>query len=202
MATSTQKPKDPTEVALSAIQDALNIRPVDLDEPPAPPSAEGRVTEFPRSETPAQEIIRQPANDDREQVGDMLQALQRRPARAPYFLAATASLIWAAGGLALAWLFSSDIAALFVTPRVGYAVVAGLAAGILLPIVFFYAIAHLLGRAQDLRRVAESMAQVAIRLAQPETAARDAVVNVGHAIRREVAAMGDGVERALARAAE
>ena len=39
-------------------------------------------------------------------------------------------------------------------------------------------------------------------MAQPETAARDAVVNVGQAIRREVAAMGDGVERALARAAE
>ena len=46
------------------------------------------------------------------------------------------------------------------------------------------------------------MAEVAMRLAQPETAARESIVTVGQAIRREVAAMGDGVERALARAAE
>ena len=41
-----------------------------------------------------------------------------------------------------------------------------------------------------------------MRLTQPETAAREQIVTVGQAIRREVAAMGDGVERALARAAE
>ena len=57
-------------------------------------------------------------------------------------------------------------------------------------------------RAQDMRVVAESMAEVAMRLAQPETVAHESIVNVGQAIRREVAAMGDGVERALARAAE
>ena len=57
-------------------------------------------------------------------------------------------------------------------------------------------------RAQDMRVVAKSMAEVAMRLAQPETVARESIVTVGQAIRREVAAMGDGVERALARAAE
>jgi len=41
-----------------------------------------------------------------------------------------------------------------------------------------------------------------MRLAEPETVARESIVTVGQAIRREVAAMGDGVERALARAAE
>ena len=46
------------------------------------------------------------------------------------------------------------------------------------------------------------MAEAALRFGEPETIARDAVVTVGQAIRREVAAMGDGVERALARAAE
>src|ERR1700741_1119159 len=46
------------------------------------------------------------------------------------------------------------------------------------------------------------MAAAAQRLADPEEVARDSVVTVGQAIRREVAAMGDGVERALARAAE
>ena len=46
------------------------------------------------------------------------------------------------------------------------------------------------------------MARVAMRLAEPESVARDSIVTVGQAIRREVAAMGDGVERALARASE
>src|SRR5262245_63764022 len=46
------------------------------------------------------------------------------------------------------------------------------------------------------------MADVAMRLAEPETVARESIVTVGQAIRREVAAMGDGVERALARAVE
>ena len=41
-----------------------------------------------------------------------------------------------------------------------------------------------------------------MRLAEPEEVARKSIVTVGQAIRREVAAMGDGVERALARAAE
>src|SRR5207244_5075917 len=43
---------------------------------------------------------------------------------------------------------------------------------------------------------------VARRFAEPERIANDSVGTVGQAIRREVAAMGDGVERALARASE
>ena len=53
-----------------------------------------------------------------------------------------------------------------------------------------------------MRLIAQSMARVAMRLAEPESVARDSIVTVGQAIRREVAAMGDGVERALARASE
>jgi Na+/phosphate symporter len=77
-----------------------------------------------------------------------------------------------------------------------------LAAAISVPVIFFFVLAHMFNRAQDMRVVAESMAEVAMRLAQPETVARESIVTVGQAIRREVAAMGDGVERALARAAE
>src|SRR4029450_6814510 len=73
---------------------------------------------------------------------------------------------------------------------------------IAVPVIFFFVLAHMFNRAQDMRVVAESMAEVAMRFAQPETVARESIVNVGQAIRREVAAMGDGVERALARAAE
>jgi len=72
----------------------------------------------------------------------------------------------------------------------------------LLPIIFFFGVAHMAWRAQELRLIAQSMARVAMRLAEPEGVARDSIVTVGQAIRREVAAMGDGVERALARASE
>ena len=82
------------------------------------------------------------------------------------------------------------------------AIMIGLGAGALLPIIFFYVLAHMAWRSQELRLIAQSMAEVAMRLAEPETVARESIVTVGQAIRREVAAMGDGVERALARAAE
>ena len=71
-----------------------------------------------------------------------------------------------------------------------------------MPIIFFYVLAHMAWRSQELRLITQSMAEVAMRLAEPETVARELIVTVGQAIRREVAAMGDGIERALARAAE
>ena len=78
----------------------------------------------------------------------------------------------------------------------------GFACFLLAPVLFFYVMAHMVWRAQELRVIAQSMASVAMKLAEPEEVARESMVSVGQAIRREVAAMGDGVERALARAAE
>jgi DNA repair exonuclease SbcCD ATPase subunit len=57
-------------------------------------------------------------------------------------------------------------------------------------------------RAQEMRLTARSMTEVAIRLAEPETVATEQVVTLSQAIRREVASLGDGIERALARASE
>src|SRR6187549_1461534 len=102
MANNPKKVKDPTEVALSAIQEALNIS----DAPPAdntrgsvrsdtasPPSYDDSFDtrsadrqifepiEEPRS-------TRRAANDDRETIGQILQAIQKgRPARNVYTLA-------------------------------------------------------------------------------------------------------------------
>ena len=84
----------------------------------------------------------------------------------------------------------------------GAAQLFGLGAAILVPSMVFIVLAHMVARAQELRTISRSMTEVALRLAEPETIASDAIVSVGQAIRREVAAMGDGVERALARAAE
>ena len=81
-------------------------------------------------------------------------------------------------------------------------VLGGLAALFFAPVLLFYFLASLAWRGQEMRMIAQAMAQVAIRFSEPEGAASDSMVTVGQAIRREVAAMGDGVERAIARAGE
>src|SRR4051794_20687633 len=120
MATNPRKPKDPTELALSAIEDALRVP---NDTPPAPTpstSATDRSTTSRRmppagslgdradavrrtsSRAPQIEADDRPlgrgaapqldmlppssvaANENRESVGQLLRALQRRPRRTPY----------------------------------------------------------------------------------------------------------------------
>ena len=103
MANNPQKTQDPTEAALSAIQEALNIRPAGSS-PQSATSADAPADAMPDLFKPEGEDaggLRAPANDDREQVGMILQALRRRPSRAPYILAGVAAVAWAAAGLAL-----------------------------------------------------------------------------------------------------
>jgi hypothetical protein len=69
-------------------------------------------------------------------------------------------------------------------------------------VVLFFVAAMLAVRSQEMRLVARAVGEVAVRLAQPETFSSDAVMSVSQAVRREVAAVGDGIERAVARAGE
>ncbi len=221
MANTPKKIKDPTEAALSAIQEALNVR--DQESPtsatvmsmpadrigtdrPLDPQFANQTNQgalFDDELLPEQPgALRRPANDDRESVGQILRALQRRPGSMSYTMASAFALAWAVVGLGLGWLFRNDLQLVFSTPDNSTTVLIALGAIVLAPIVFFYMLAHMAWRAQELRLITESMATLAMRLSEPETAARDSIVNVGQAVRREVAAMGDGVERALARAAE
>ena len=210
MANIPQKSKDATEEALSAIQEALNVGgPVTEpgtagSEPPSQPppsSTELFSPETSQAGWPVGEASpRRAANDDRAGIGQILQALRHRPSRGPYIAAGIAGVIWAAGSLAI--FYGTEMRSLFATPGVGLAATVALIALIAAPAIFFFVLAHMFNRTQDMRVVAESMAEVAMRLAQPETIAHESIVTVGQAIRREVAAMGDGVERALARAAE
>src|SRR5215212_7002377 len=252
MANNPKRLQDPTEAAMSAIQEALNLR----EEPaaaaprapePAPPTApaadpfanigaevaaERPVRRRPTRSTPAidedlflQDTVGQgasrevfgrapapaaiedvkptqrAANDDRQSVGHILQSMQRRPSRAPYMAAFFLSAAWVVLGLIVgASYFGTDLRQL--TSQGVHPTLFALAAGIALPVLLFYVVAHMVRRAQELRIIARSMTEAAMRLAEPETIARESIVSVGQAIRREVAAMGDGVERALARAAE
>ena len=247
MANYPKKMKDPTEAALSAIQEALNIR---NEDEPAEPNTQANVQVKAQSEAAArpegmsdlftgdvrsrgqntqataQAVFEEPldtgasdtgaigtrdlaapqsnrvANDDQQSIGQVLQALQRRPARSSYFFATVFSAAWIVGCLALSWAYLSSLNSAVGPGHSPMALMVGLGAAALLPVIFVFGIAHMAWRAQELRLIAQSMARVAMRLGEPEGMARDSIVTVGQAIRREVAAMGDGVERALARASE
>ena len=150
------------------------------------------------------ERVRQAANDDRESIGQLLRALQQRPSSRPYVYAWVFAVVWLAITCGLAFgTFGSAIAGLLGQGvMVSVPLVLGLLAVFLGPVAFVFVLANMLTRSQELRLVGQSMAEIAIRLAEPETLASNSIVNVSQAVRREVAAMGDGVERALARAAE
>ena len=121
MANYPKKLMDPTEAALSAIQEALNVRddeerhaaPPDDSEIPLAHSADA----MPQTE-PARPAFdeaidlddidtrdhRAPepqpfhaANDDQQSIGRILRALQDRPARTSYLVAAMFSAAWVVG---------------------------------------------------------------------------------------------------------
>jgi flagellar biosynthesis/type III secretory pathway chaperone len=212
MANNPQKSKDATEEALSAIQEALNVRApetgpgADANKDAASPATPPGPDLFPQDASQAwplgESTPRRAANDDRVGIGQILQTLRHRSSRTPYIAAAIGGFIWIVGGLAIASLYGAELRSAFPASGFGLAAIVALATVLIVPAIFFLLLAHMFTRAQDMRVVAESMAEVAMRLAQPETVAHESIVNVGQAIRREVAAMGDGVERALARAAE
>ncbi len=141
-----------------------------------------------------------PANDDRHSAGEMLRAYQGRSNRAPTIIAALCSALWIllTTGFVVAnreSLFGAANGSVLPTAALYLLTIAG-------PVVFFFVTAMMIRRGQEMRVTARSMTQVAMRLAEPETIATEQMVTLSQAIRREVASMGDGIERALARAGE
>src|SRR6478609_10898736 len=133
MANTPKKVKDPTEVALSAIQEALNISDTAADTsravssarnepsmPPATPAFDEPTFEARPAATdrPVFDPIEEPrqkhraANDDRETIGQLLQALQKnRPSRNVYTIATVFAGIWPAASAALSFGFLGSIQA-------------------------------------------------------------------------------------------
>src|SRR5690349_15244041 len=131
MANYPKKMTDPTEAALSAIQEALNVRenedhdgaPVaaivdPLDEPSDGRRRGARAAAIDDDIFHADEVASRrdssaaalhAANDDQQSIGQILHALQRRPARTSYVVAALFSLAWVVGCLALAWAYLPDL---------------------------------------------------------------------------------------------
>ena len=164
MANNPKKAKDPTEVALSAIQEALNISdttvaprrdaPIEDDAepmmspPPAPsfdPPYEPRASVADRNvDRPVFDPIEEPrvtrraANDDRETIGQLLQSLQKgRPARSVYTLATIFAGIWLVGCALLTVSFISSLQAA-IGQSGGALVLGGLAALFFAPVLLFY----------------------------------------------------------------
>ena len=218
------KAQDPTAAALSAIEEALNLAQVvepaapKAEAPKAQPAmpdgtlsvrtsrrqrdeAEGKAAEARAAEAKAVEAksvepknttAPSAANDDRRSVGQILQAMQVRPDPKLMALPAIGSAIW----VGLIGFYATTLGSL--APQQ----IAVLAMSTLGPIVFFFISALMMRRAQEVRLTAQALTEVAMRLAEPETIATEQVVSLSQAIRREVSSMGDGIERALARASE
>ena len=141
------------------------------------------------------------ANDDWQTAGHMLEWLHRPPANTPFIVATMLATIWLIGTLGLVYGFGGALRnAVAAAGLLPLAICVAGAVGA--PIAFFYAVANMTARTQELRNVANAMAEAALRFAQPETTAGDAIISVGQAICSEVAAMADGIERAVARGAE
>lgn len=205
MANTPKKITDPTEAALSAIQDALTARenapepepgsPPVAGEPRTPisqPAQEPLAVETDelswhtvradaplgekQEQTQEQSALRPPANDDRESIGAILHSLQRRPARTSYVAATGFSVLWLIAGLLLGWMYLPQLQGALGPTGLTAPVLAVLGAVFFVPIIFFYVLAHMAWRAQELRLITQAMAQVAMRLAEPETVARESIV--------------------------
>jgi len=213
-----QPAKDAVSAAMSAIETALNLSGDGHSDGSAPPNdpLSGRSPPPPQIEPPVSRrlppaedvktplVADPPANDDRPAIGPIVQALAMRRLNATPVVAATVgSLLWLALCAYYAvshfpWSGGSDAARQFLAKP--ETVLLGLAA--LGPMILFFGFAALARRLQELRQAARSITQVALRLAEPETVASENVASLAQAIRREIGTMGDGIERALARAAE
>src|SRR5262245_15091076 len=129
MANNPKKMKDPTDQALNAIQEVLSTtdQPSGRTEPamdqasaPSPREATRRGRRDAGAAAVEKELFDSPtaddmragtraANDDRQSIGQILQTLQRRPARTSYIVATVFAFAWVIGGAALAFLFLPEL---------------------------------------------------------------------------------------------
>lgn len=221
MANTPKKQQSTGDDVLAALEDALSVaKPVagkpdadDKTERPSltptpvlpPPSPDDEM--FADHAATSGRASRKPggaANDDRPSVGQILASMHRKPSRTPYYVALGVSVVWTLGQLLYTRArYHEEFAAvqglsqLFDQPFL-----VPLLALIVLPVAGFFAFAALYRRSQEMHYVAGAMAEITTRFAEPEGIASDAFVSVGQQIRREIAALGDGMERAVARAAE
>ncbi|MEM9329732.1 MAG: hypothetical protein AAGA53_00300 [Pseudomonadota bacterium] len=146
-----------------------------------------------------------PANDEHsEELNNLIYAIQQKPSSRVFFWTLLASLLWL--GLTAYYTYSSVWPSLdrpvSLQSLISNSEFITLTAIAIIPLLPLWGFAVMLRRAHEMRHAAGSMIQASLRLLQPEKIAADSVATVGTAIRREMTAIGDGVERAIARAGE
>ncbi len=161
-------------------------------------------TDFPGAEMDPAPASPPPANQNTPNAGILMREIRRRPSTSPFFFAFLISVLWLGLGAAYIWGYfgariieAESFAILFSTPDA-----VTLLAAFILPIPVIWLMAMMIRRAQEMHLMATAMAKAAVHLTMPEGLAGEAISSIGQAIRREVAAMNEGVERALGRASE
>jgi hypothetical protein len=217
MANTPKKIDQTDEDMMSAIEDALALN---EQKPEADPAPSAETTSLPATPVPPSPSSpdeanlvppvrntlapQRAANDDRQSVGQILASLHRKPSFTPFIVAATISAVWTLGIILYArGRYHDELNAIkSITQLFDQPFFVPLAAMIIVPVIGFFVFAALIRRSQEMRFAAGAMTEITMRLAEPEKVTSEAFVSVGQAIRREVASLSDGVERAIARAAE
>lgn len=144
------------------------------------------------------------ANDDAPSIGGLIYALEQKPSNRPFVFAAIASAVWGLAGLSFATVMTwqelstgATLLSILARPSFFLALTA-----IVVPISILWFLALLSWRTEELRLRSSTMAEVAVRLAEPDRMAEQSVASLGQAVRRQVAFMNDAVSRALGRAGE
>ncbi len=139
------------------------------------PRIDDPLIEPPAGSRESEEHVQRAANDDRENIGQLLRALQARPSGRPYLYAFVFTAIWAVVLLGLAFgTFGGAVSEAFHAGVGAWApAMLGLLAAFAVPVGFAFVLANMLRRSHELRLVGQSMAEIAMRLAEPEHLARD-----------------------------
>lgn len=144
------------------------------------------------------------ANDDIPTIGALIYALEQKPSRQPFKVAAYVSVTWAILGLIFGYaMLSPEIAkAASLWDVLARPFLLSLSATILLPIGLFWFLATLVWRAQELKLMSSAMTEVAIRLAEPDRSAEQSISSLGQTVRKQVSFMNEAVTQAIGRAGE
>ena len=210
MARRATKKTEASDEALSAVEEALKIdfgQEADADAADDPYAGTDSVA----AQTPVRETRQvvapssPPANDDRRAgTARFAAALARKPSSAVWWFAVALSALWVLGAYWAGYrtigdnLFNlSAWTSISENPNLIY-----FAGTVFLPLLVIWGYAFMIRRAQELKLAARSMTEVAYRLIEPETEAADSIRSVSQAVRVEVGALTDGIERAMARAGE
>ncbi len=188
--------KTPNEAPAGGVQDGP-ARATPADEGRAP----GRRAAKRREAGPARAKIA--ANDDIPTIGALIYALEQKPSKQPFKVAAYGSVLWAAVGLGYTWvLLASELGRAPLAEILTRPAALALVASLFMPIALFWFLALLVWRAQELKLMSSAMTEVAVRLAEPDRGAEQSVSSLGQTVRKQVHFMNEAVTQAIGRAGE